>query len=239
MNRRSAFTLIELLVVISIIALLLALLLPALKGARTAARRTSCLSNHRQLMIAVHAYREDNSDFGPGQHYQLSSGAWVRWHHAPLLGRYLGNHAKQEGPANTTTVIYCSEVTPGGDTNALGIGINVRQGARIARSDGTGQPWVPYRSVRSPSRFLTFVDAGGPSAYRWEKYYQADPGGTSTGPDINGMVFYRHGDVATASFGDGHASLFQNKKAGSSPAGFETGLHEAFLLKEVSHRFGD
>lgn len=59
---RPAFTLIELLVVISIIALLIGLLLPALAGAREAARQTACLSNQRQIGIALESYLVENKD---------------------------------------------------------------------------------------------------------------------------------------------------------------------------------
>ncbi|MCC6581391.1 MAG: DUF1559 domain-containing protein [Phycisphaeraceae bacterium] len=57
--RAGAFTMIELLVVISIIALLLAILLPALKGARERSRQISCLSNIRQIGMALHGYAVD------------------------------------------------------------------------------------------------------------------------------------------------------------------------------------
>ena len=60
--RARAFTLIELLVVISIIGILLSLLMPALGRAKGKAYDTKCISNLRQLGIALSMYAGDHNN---------------------------------------------------------------------------------------------------------------------------------------------------------------------------------
>lgn len=62
---RRGFTLTELLVVIAIIAILVAILLPVLTTARDAARRSYCLSNLKQINLAIQAYSTDYDDTHP------------------------------------------------------------------------------------------------------------------------------------------------------------------------------
>jgi len=63
-NKRG-FTLIELLVVIAIIAILAAILFPVFAKVREKARQTSCLSNEKQLGLALVQYNEDYDEKWP------------------------------------------------------------------------------------------------------------------------------------------------------------------------------
>jgi prepilin-type N-terminal cleavage/methylation domain-containing protein len=65
-TRKSGFTLIELLVVIAIIAILAAILFPVFAQARAAARKTSCLSNLKQLGLGFMMYSQDYDETFPG-----------------------------------------------------------------------------------------------------------------------------------------------------------------------------
>jgi len=99
-SKGCGFTLIELLVVIAIIAILAALLLPALARSKDTAARILCLSNLRQVGMAIHLYAEDNSDTFPV--------AWS-W---PIFGGQLGTSpiysSNVYGPTNRPLNAYAS-----------------------------------------------------------------------------------------------------------------------------------
>ncbi len=67
-RRSRGFTLIELLVVIAIIAILAAMLFPVFARACESARKIQCLSNVKNVAIAVQMYLSDYDRFPPGEH---------------------------------------------------------------------------------------------------------------------------------------------------------------------------
>jgi prepilin-type N-terminal cleavage/methylation domain-containing protein/prepilin-type processing-associated H-X9-DG protein len=66
MKQRKGFTLIELLVVIAIIAILAAILFPVFAQAREKARGAACLSNTKQIALALNMYTTDYDECTPG-----------------------------------------------------------------------------------------------------------------------------------------------------------------------------
>lgn len=109
---RNAFTLVELLIVVGIIAVLVAILLPALNKAREQARAVNCMSNLRQLGVALQMYRNAYHDFVPA-----ASGT------------------DQSNPATAWSDNYMNaEVTPGNtsDPNYYSGGFNTQLQAFIA-----------------------------------------------------------------------------------------------------------
>lgn len=98
MNKNRAFTLIELLVVIAIIAILAAILFPVFAQAKAAAKRSSELSNIKQLQLGSLIYSNDFDDvFVTTSVYYPGAGGWgdqsraneCYW--APKLSPYIKN----------------------------------------------------------------------------------------------------------------------------------------------------
>jgi prepilin-type N-terminal cleavage/methylation domain-containing protein/prepilin-type processing-associated H-X9-DG protein len=71
--KRRAFTLIELLVVIAIIAILASILFPVFAQAREKARAITCVSNEKQLGLAILQYTQDYDETLPLANYTLNN----------------------------------------------------------------------------------------------------------------------------------------------------------------------
>jgi prepilin-type N-terminal cleavage/methylation domain-containing protein/prepilin-type processing-associated H-X9-DG protein len=252
-SHRNAFTLVELLVVVGIIAVLISILMPALTKARTAAIQTQCLSNHKQLMQGLMMYANENEGYAPPASTTTPIGAnptaTIPWYSKFLMGKYVGNRSHSStssqdmapliAGSSTSSSMYCADrFRQVGHSNNLGIGVNVRNGARIFRGDGGSNVQVKFTSVRRSSEVLVFIDSASNS---WEKLYFDEPWpANSLGSGTTGMVMYRHGRSTVASFADGHAEPFMNNadpNLNAANTGFQRGLHRAYLDKLVTHKY--
>jgi prepilin-type N-terminal cleavage/methylation domain-containing protein/prepilin-type processing-associated H-X9-DG protein len=108
----AGFTLIEILVVIAIIGVLAALLFPVAMRARELSRRTTCLSNLRQIGLAFQMYLADWEGCFPnnGDPYLWMGRKW-RWLMDPYLGETLSRDPQHpDDPlrsARTAEILHC------------------------------------------------------------------------------------------------------------------------------------
>ena len=88
-KERKGFTLIELLVVVAIIGILAALLFPVFARARENARRTSCLSNLKQLGLGLMQYTQDYDEAFPLVSFPTPADSWTNSMQAYLKSRQI------------------------------------------------------------------------------------------------------------------------------------------------------
>ena len=144
MPRRSpGFTLIELLVVIAIIAILAAILFPVFAQAREKARQTACLSNLKQISLAVSMYVTDNELYPL---YSYSTGA-TRWH--TILQPYVKNEQ----------VFVCPSAFPRFHFRNMGYGYNYQYLARDASRGGPGPSHETQ--IEYPAETIAIADSMG------------------------------------------------------------------------------
>ena len=240
---RQGFTLIELLVVIAIIAILAAMLLPALAKAKQKAKGIQCVSNMRQLGLAMRLYMDDNSGSlvywrrgasAPGfpavtvdSSFIVSGTAFVYWPDMLRLAGYAQARTIFDCPA----VKALATATLGGSStnNFLGIGLN-RPEFGVEYITGDLKPPVKEGNVSKPSESLVIADAGAVTTQTlglrpdlWVE--DTATGGTGSTYFIT-PSFYgypnvapyrsvpRHSARVSTVWFDGHAEAFRNSKIG-------------------------
>ncbi|HEX9048250.1 MAG TPA: prepilin-type N-terminal cleavage/methylation domain-containing protein [Verrucomicrobiae bacterium] len=217
-SKKNGFTLIELLVVIAIIAILAAMLLPALASAKRKAYQAGCLSNLKQIHMAVQMFADDNNDYLPpgkgiifglwgqqGFNYDNTTTTELVYY----LTTYLSYHAP-DTTARQAPVMLC----PGFkvyNVNATNLSAVADYVIPTASAVGLTNPWVlpfGYPSPAQPSGKITQIAAQKPLTDVW---IISDADQVVCDPSLPGMAWATvlpakpvHGTVRNYVFFDGH-----------------------------------
>jgi prepilin-type N-terminal cleavage/methylation domain-containing protein/prepilin-type processing-associated H-X9-DG protein len=141
--KQRAFTLIELLVVIAIIAILAAILFPVFAQAKEAAKKTTCISNLKQLGIASIMYSGDNDDT-----YVMLENTANRYTVANMLHPYIKNAQKNVNadggnlwPDDSVWACPSQRVTNGADNVFFTVSYNWLYLTNVDSSEGFVPDW--------------------------------------------------------------------------------------------------
>jgi prepilin-type N-terminal cleavage/methylation domain-containing protein/prepilin-type processing-associated H-X9-DG protein len=218
-----AFTLIELLVVIAIIGILASLLLPALGKAREKARSMVCMSNLKQLHLAVILYADDNDGWLPpnGETDPWSGDITydcTRWSPTKRLDKYL---VKRDSKVK----ICPSEdqsFSLGGTYTSYSLSGPISWGSRWCGPGQGSGPWPRYTDLSKPDKVVMFFETF--------SHHYGYPAGCMT---------YAAGGKpagqANVVFLDGHVGIYLSPGFSVSPSGIFQNLETAWYnYKESS-----
>ncbi len=248
MRSRSGFTLIELLVVIAIIAILAAILFPVFAQAKEAAKKTSCLSNTKQLGIAMQMYLQDYDDtffeqFWPGGCPNIDPPCtnWMEGdrvcqpnHFAFLIYPYIKNQDLFHCPSYTgetytanLRLFDCNDPNQRPVVNYVEYGINE----------------VLFETTKSASKIENVASVGvfvdNNYVFSWRNcligpydgdYHYYFPWG------INDWTFYqypRHSGGVNFAFADGHSKFAKGQQAPGDKPDYEWGYYPVLQSTDI------
>jgi prepilin-type N-terminal cleavage/methylation domain-containing protein len=216
-SRFGAFTLMELLVVIAIIGILASLLLPVLSNAKTRARRTTCLSNLRQIGMGIHLYAGDNNDTLPGIVITNDMPWTYQWRFFKELTK---SYDGLNGPSSADDTLFACPADTFNYRNELGI--------PLIHASMHDDSWADYSSywysrlnlvpnpatggfyhgiagrkistIRDPVRTVMVVDQPGCFAYSWHQPQMLTDPGPKRVNDSKNMVGFMDGHVSYVKF---------------------------------------
>lgn len=218
-SKRSAFTLIELLVVIAIIAILAAILFPVFAQARSKARQATCLSNQKQLGIAILAYTQDYDETLPIANYPNPTATDnTLWQHA--IDAYVKANFPVSGGGSagkSLSVYFCPDFVEKVSTDRPSSSYNTNRayfGAMdINLAAANRRPSVSLAEVKSPAQAVFLAESTGGCA--WTEGADDPAAFAALGSTLKACTRNyiagrtRHNGGGNYLFGDGHAKWFK------------------------------
>ena len=222
-NGRPAFTLIELLVVIAIIAILAAILFPVFARARENARRSSCLSNLKQIGLGVMQYTQDYDERLPLGIYSTFTTRW-----SDIIQPYTKSRQIFQCPSDTN-ITTATNLSYGINRNFMtqtslslaeipdsANSVIVCEAAQL----GAGAASAP--GLNDPTTWNDFIT--GPTSWQWTPPTNVDGSGTnytSTAGDPLRRPVPRHFGGVCINYADGHAKWMRIERfLGPMPGGW-------------------
>ena len=199
---KKSFTLIELLLVIAIIAILAGMLLPALNNARERARIATCLSNHKQISLALIFYADENDGQYPSAYDKNYGSNRKEWNKRLYTDKYVTPKKSLICPADP----YSAAATSLDDVYYSGIGF------RTVYENSPGVFWssdskyiINQKSITIPSEYVVLGDTKQNSSSK-KGFYTL-----TNNTDKTKTLALRHKKNLNVAFLDGHAKTIDKK----------------------------
>ncbi len=202
-TRATAFTLIELLVVIVIIVVLAAILWPPQFGDREKARPATCVSNLKQLTLALIQYNQDNDQTYPRRQTTDRSGRVSSWRTA--ISPYLKSKDCYKCPSNP--MHDASDIEHDGLKRSYAVNSSNGGLDDIGGPFSDNRPRTTLASILHPASTILLVE----STAAYNDFNPLLPDVFTQTPDERqsaGHMFSGHNDRSMFAFADGHVKSY-------------------------------
>ena len=204
---RKGFTLIELLVVIAIIAILAAILFPVFAKAREKARQSTCLSNVKQLSLAVLQYAQDYDEMLNSCYAGSGGNATIRrWYYQGptnpgMLYPYINNAQVFDCPSGKGNYGANRALMGDGNQNGKSLATVAKPAETIILGDTLASGGDPSTGIDSAAG-----ESWGGMITSLTRVANYGPGTACNG---HGLMAIRHNETANIGFLDGHAKAMK------------------------------